>query len=98
MIDIGGVRLSGRMICRNDDEAAAIRAHLDGHIAATRAEPGCLLFEVTPIGGGRIWSVEEIFVDADSFRAHQARTAASEWGRATVGIERAYRIEGMPRD
>jgi quinol monooxygenase YgiN len=98
MIDIGGVRLSGRMICRTEEEAAAIRAHLDGHIAATRAEPGCLLFEITPIGGGRIWSVEEIFIDAASFRAHQERTAASEWGRATVGIERAYRIEGMPRD
>ena len=96
MVDIGGVRLSGRMICHTQEEADAVRRHLDAHIERTRAEAGCLLFEITPLGGGRAWSVEELFTDAQAFRAHQRRTVESEWGRATAGIERRYRIEGLP--
>ncbi|MEW2012779.1 MULTISPECIES: putative quinol monooxygenase [Microbacterium] len=96
MVDIGGVRLSGRMICHTQEEADAVRRHVDAHIERTRAEPGCLLFEITPLGGGRAWSVEELWADAQAFRAHQRRTAESEWGRATAGIERRYRIEGLP--
>ncbi len=98
MVDIGGVRLTGRLICRTKEEADAVRRHLDEHIALTRAEPGCLQFEITPLGGGRAWSVEELFIDAEAFRAHQRRTAASEWGQATAGLERRYRIEGLPSD
>ncbi|MFJ6678363.1 putative quinol monooxygenase [Microbacterium sp. NPDC091382] len=96
MVDIGGVRLSGRMICATKDEADAVRRHLDAHIARTRAEDGCLLFEITPLGGGRAWSVEELWTDAPAFREHQRRAADSEWGRATAGIERRYKVEGLP--
>lgn len=98
MVDIGGVRLSGRMICATKDEADAVRRHLDAHIERTRAEDGCLLFEITPLGGGRAWSVEELWTDASTFREHQRRAAHSEWGRATAGIERRYRVEGLTPD
>lgn len=42
-----------------------------------------------------VWLVEEEFVDVIAFEAHQARVAASEWGRMTTGIERRYVVEGL---
>ncbi|MEZ5086110.1 MAG: hypothetical protein R2722_07640 [Tessaracoccus sp.] len=39
-----------------------------------------------------MWQVDELFVDAAAFAAHQDRVARSEWGRATAGIERRYTI------
>lgn len=42
-----------------------------------------------------MWSVAEPFAGAEAFRAHQERVAASEWGRATQGIERAYTVSGL---
>ncbi|WP_265521143.1 putative quinol monooxygenase [Oerskovia flava] len=89
------VRLTGQLVCADDGEAAVVRRHLPQHVALTRAEPGCLSFEVTPAEEPLVWHVEERFVDAGAFAAHQRRVAASEWGRATAGIERRYTIDGM---
>ena len=97
-MDIGGVRLTGRLICRSEEEADVVRRHLSEHVALTLAEPGCLRFEIPPLGGGRAWSVEELFVDEAAFRAHQRRMSDSEWGRATAGLERRYRIVGLSPD
>ena len=89
------VRLTGQLICRSAEEEAKVREHLARHIALTRAEPGCLSFDVTPADTPRVWEVAERFADAASFRAHQARVAASEWGAATAGIERRYTVRGL---
>lgn len=69
-------------------------AALPEHIRLTRAEPGCLLFEVTadPDISGR-FLVREEFTDRAAFEAHQRRTAASAWARASDGIPRDYRIK-----
>lgn len=79
------------------DRLAAIRAALPDHIRATRAEPGCLSFEVSedPAAPGRFLVAEE-FADPDAFRAHQARAAASDWGRISAGVPRSYTVTGMP--
>lgn len=69
--------------------------HLPLHIELTRAEQGCLSFEVNLTQNPLVWQVDEQFQDALSFRAHQQRVAASEWGRATAGIERRYGITGV---
>ncbi len=71
-----------------------LRAALDEHVRLTRAEPGCLSFQVTPDPKlpGR-FNVAERFASREDFQAHQARTAASHWGRLTQGIPRSYRIE-----
>lgn len=90
------VRLSGQLICKNHDEAAVVARHLPAHIALTRAEPGCLAFEVRRTADPHVWQVDELFSDAASFAAHQERGATSEWGAATAGIERRYSIEGLP--
>ncbi|WP_425309961.1 antibiotic biosynthesis monooxygenase [Ammonicoccus fulvus] len=90
-----GVQLSGFLRCATDDEVAIVAEHLPRHIELTRAELGCLSFEVIQTEDPRVWSVEEWFTGSDAFRAHQARVIASEWGRATQGIERDYAIVGL---
>lgn len=89
------VTLRGVLVCRDQDEAARVTAHLPQHTAETRAEVGCASFEVSPTDDPLVWQVNERFVDGASFAAHQARAAASEWGRATTGIERRYTVEGL---
>lgn len=94
---MGEVRLSGYLRCKNDSEAELVKEHLPAHIALTRAEPGCISFEVTPTADTLVWTVEECFADSDAFRAHQERVAASEWGAMTSGIARDYTVTGLDR-
>lgn len=78
------------------DRLEAIRAALPDHIRLTRAEPGCLAFEVCESGGtpGR-FEVRERFADTRAFRAHQARVQSSDWGRISVGLARHYTVTGL---
>lgn len=86
------IQLTGNLICANEEQAAVVSTHLPRHIELTRAEPGCIRFDVTPTGDALVWDVAELFATAEAFRAHQERVAASEWGTATAGIERKYSI------
>lgn len=86
------IHLSGQLICTDDQQAAKVRAHLPDHIRLTRAEPGCLTFEVVQTADPLIWQVEESFADQAAFDAHQARTRASDWYRTTAQIARAFQI------
>lgn len=86
------VELRGRLVCVNRAEAATIERHLPRHIELTSAEPGCLLFEVRPTGDPLVWIVAEKFARQEAFAAHQTRVADSEWGRATAGIKREYKV------
>ena len=86
------VRLSGWLVCASTTEADAVLAHLSDHVALTRAEPGCLSFEVTQ-ASPLIWRVEERFRDRAAFEAHQDRTRSSAWAAATAGIERRYQMD-----
>lgn len=76
-----------------DDNLGPVRAALQDHIAATRAEPGCVRFDVTedPDQPGR-FIVSECFVDQASFDAHQERAGASPWATASKGGIRDYKI------
>ncbi|CUH82179.1 autoinducer-2 (AI-2) modifying protein LsrG [Tritonibacter multivorans] len=75
---------------------SAIKHALPDHIQHSRAEPGCLRFDVTEDTDvpGR-FHVSETFTDAAAFEAHQARIKASDWGRISAGIERHYRVTGL---
>lgn len=86
------VTLTGQLLCRSQAEAQVVAAHLPRHIELTRAEPGCLRFDVTPTSDPWIWDVTDLFDSADSFEAHQARAAASEWGEQTRGLPRHYAV------
>ena len=86
------VRLSGHVICTDEQEADLLAAHLPEHIRLSRGEPGCLSFEVLQTENPLIWSVEESFTDQAAFDAHQSRTKASPWFAATGHIRRDYQI------
>lgn len=50
---------------------------------------------MTGAGKDGVWNVEERFVDAAAFYAHQQRAAQSAWGQSTVGITREYTVTGL---
>lgn len=83
------IALDGQLTAADPAQVLAVRTHLPAHVALSRAEPGCLRFDVTEAGPG-FWRVEELFSDAAAFAAHQARTRASDWGRATAGVARDF--------
>lgn len=89
------VFLSGQLVCSDEDQAAIVRQHLPLHVRLTRAEEGCVSFEVRRVEDSLVWQVDENFQDAAAFRAHQERVAQSEWGLATAGIERRYTVKGL---
>jgi len=68
---------------------------LNEHVQLTRAEAGCISFQVTPTEDPWIWDVAEQFTDPQAFDAHQLRVASSLWGQGTSGIKREYRIDGL---
>ena len=87
------IRLTGHIDvapARRDAFAAA----LPEHIRLTRAEPGCLSFDVAPDAevAGR-WLVAELFANRQAFAAHQARSDASAWAQASAGVHPSIRVE-----
>ncbi len=90
----GEVTLKGTLTCTSQDEAARVRVALETHITLTRAEAGCLSFEVTQSDDPMVWNVSERFVDAAAFDTHQERAGASDWATQTAGIARNYKITG----
>lgn len=83
------------------DRLSSVAAALPVHIALTRAEAGCLSFDVAPCPtvAGR-FLVAEVFATQAAFDAHQIRTKASDWFRVTEGIARSYsvRVGDVPTD
>lgn len=91
------IHLAGQLVCATDEEARVVSDHLPDHVKLTRDEPGCISFNVIQTTDPLVWIVEERFIDQRVFEQHQRRVASSVWGRATVGIERRYSIEGLSR-
>lgn len=78
------------------EDLAAVLAELPTHVELTRAESGCLLFDVDQdTDDPHVFHVNEQFVDSASFKAHQERVRSSRWGAITTRVERHYKIEGM---
>ena len=84
------IHLTGTMTCP-PDRLDAVRAALPAHVALTRAEPGCIRFDVTETAPG-VFTVDEVFADRAAFDAHQARGAASDWAGITSGLPRSYTV------
>lgn len=89
------VRLSGLLRCASVAEVETVQRHLPEHMHLTRAEPGCISFEVSQTDDPLVWRVEELFADQAAFDFHQQRTRASEWFTATAAIVREYEIVGL---
>ena len=88
------VTCTGLLVCADVGQLRRVREHVADHIAATRAEPGCLRFTVEPTDDPMVWAVDECFEDDSAFQAHQRRMSGSAWAAATAGIERRYTIRG----
>ena len=86
------IRVTGRLICATEADAGIVRALLPEHIRLSRAEPGCLAFDVTPSADPLVWHLDESFADRTAFEAHQARTRASDWYRATARLGGDFHI------
>ena len=82
--------LTGSLICQSAQDSAIVARFLPGHIELSRAEPGCLWFRVHQSDDPLIWTLDEGFIDAAAFAAHQARTRASVWWDATQHIRRDF--------
>lgn len=92
---MGNIVLQGFIIVP-PSELTMVKAELATHIGLTRAELGCLIFEVTqdPLNPCR-FDVYEEFADQAAFQAHQARVKSSRWGKITVNVERHYTVTGI---
>lgn len=89
------IRLRGQLRCMTEDEAMIVRANRADHIRLTRAEPGCLTFDITDTDDPMTFEVMESFRDRAAFDAHQDRTRDSDWFAATKGILRDFMIEEL---
>jgi quinol monooxygenase YgiN len=87
----GNVRLTGTIRCAAD-EVKRLRAAIPEHVALSRAEPGCLAFDIRATADPCAYEVSERFVDQPAFEAHQARTRASAWWRETCHMPRDFEI------
>jgi quinol monooxygenase YgiN len=92
---IGMIHVTGTLTCATASDADIVRRHLPTHIALSRAEPGCLTFHVTQTTDPLVWHLDETFTDRAAFEAHQARTRASDWFRATAHIARDFRVTDL---
>lgn len=88
------IRVTGTLTCTTASDAALVRLHLPEHIRLSRAEPGCLTFDVKPTDDPLVWRLDESFADGAAFEAHQARTRSSDWFRATAHLKRDFRVTG----
>ncbi len=91
------VHVTGFLTCRSLEESDRVAALLPEHIRLSRAEPGCLTFEVLRSAADpRCFAVKESFRSPQDFDAHQLRVRDSDWWRATQHIPRNYRIGENP--
>jgi putative acetyltransferase len=100
------VALHGKLICADAGQMMTALSLLPDHMDLSRAETGCLRFDITQDEDPLVWSLSEVFADTSAFAAHQSRTADSIWGRDSTDIGRDFhrhdlhpliRAEG-PRD
>jgi quinol monooxygenase YgiN len=89
------LRVNGFLIGDSQAEADRLQPLLDEHVRLTRAEPGCLSFEVTRVEDDPArFRLREAFRDRPAFEAHQVRTRASRWFAESQSLRRDFKITG----
>ncbi len=84
------IKLTGTIIIPMDQQPRFLPL-LDDHIAASRAEPGNLKFDITKDSGNpEVFHLDEAFTDAAAFEHHQTRTKSSPWGLQSQGLARDF--------
>ena len=83
------VTVTGRLICPSPEARDALVPAVDEHVRLTRAEPGCLSFDIRPDpDDASAFLVDEAFSDRPAFDAHQARMQATGWPALTADVTR----------
>jgi quinol monooxygenase YgiN len=88
---MGITTLTGTLTCTTQADVDMVQAYLPDHIRLSRAEAGCLKFNVTQGENPFVWHLDEAFVDADAFAAHQTRTKATIWAEKTAHLARNFK-------
>jgi quinol monooxygenase YgiN len=90
---LGKITLAGFLIANRMEDADRASVLLPEHIRLTRAEAGCLSFEVWRSRSDPLrFGVHEVFRDRPAFDAHQARTKESAWATGTQTLVREYTL------
>lgn len=89
------IRLKGQLRCMTADEVQTVQLHKAEHIRLTRAEPGCLTFDITETDDPMTFEVMESFRDREAFDTHQIRTRESHWFQETRHILRDFVVEEL---
>lgn len=84
------IALTGQLACADTTQMMTALSLLPEHVRLSRAEPGCLRFDLWQDEDPLIWHLSELFIDAEAFAAHQMRTEDSPWGRDSAGIGRNF--------
>jgi autoinducer 2-degrading protein len=75
------------------EDMIEVKNELTNHIALTKQESGCLVFEVIQDSENPYkFNVYEEFTNRESFASHQDRVGKSRWGEIAVNVERHYEI------
>ena len=88
------ITVTGYLIAADPSEADLVRQYLPDHIRLSRAEPGCLTFNVVATDDPLIWALDESFTDQAAFGAHQTRTKALIWFEKTAPLKRNFQVSG----
>ncbi len=84
--------LKGHIIVSDDDLPRVLKA-LPKHIALSRAEQGCLIFNVSQDSeNANKFYVYEEFIDREALDAHRRRAKRTRWASVTAGVERYCEI------
>ena len=87
---MGMTTLTGTLTCKSEADLEMVKTYLPEHIRLSRAEPGCLKFEVTQGEDPMVWHLDEAFKDAKAFEAHQTRTKATIWAEKSAHLARDF--------
>ena len=86
------IRLTGTLTCASPDDLKIVETYLPDHIRLSRAEPGCIAFNVTQTVDPLVWVLDETYTDRTAFEAHQTRNRASVWWAMSQKIIRDFDI------
>lgn len=87
--------LTGTLTAATSAEAETVQCLLPEHVRLSRAEPGCLRFDVIRTDDPLVWHLHEEFIDAAAFAAHQVRTSATVWAEKTTTLRRDFTKAGL---
>ncbi|REL35024.1 putative quinol monooxygenase [Thalassotalea euphylliae] len=77
-------------------ELSLVKEALERHIELTRAEPGCIVFNIEPAQQyANRFNVYEEFVDQAAFEQHQVRVKQPHWGKISQNVARHYQISDL---